>query len=124
MSKSAAAIMEEISEELHGTLAFKFSTGKSLDDFCQKYFTNYTKDRFEPLALRVFHKRKTIITLYALDKGRNSGVDAVTEVSKMPVKKFKSTDVSLPRLMSFISELNFTLNAGSRPINNIEVINK
>ncbi|MCW3075688.1 MAG: hypothetical protein JWO32_297, partial [Bacteroidetes bacterium] len=43
---------------------------------------------------------------------------------KIPVKKFKSSQLSLGDVMPFIFEFNFTLSIGNHNLDDMEVINK
>lgn len=113
----------EINEEqLKGILSVTIEPGKSLNDFCKLNFNNFDPERFEALALRVFHGKETVVTLYAVDKSRQDGTNG--ESDKLPVKKFKSTDLSLTHMLPFVKEFNFTVTSGNYPVENMEVTNK
>jgi hypothetical protein len=110
------------SEELEGKISFRLKPGKSLDEFCERNFDNYDRDRFEAVAIRFFFAQEMIITVYALDKARQEGTNF--NFDKIPVKKFKMNRVSFPEFTAFVNEFNFTLTAGNFSIEDIEVINK
>lgn len=109
-------------EQLKGLLSVKFPTGKTFNDFCEKYFNNYDPKQFDAIAIRFFYGNETIVTLYALDKFRQQGTNY--ETGKVPVKKFKTTGLSLRKILPFIRELNFTLTAGNYSLEGMQVINK
>jgi len=112
----------EKEEELKGLLSVKFPAGKTFDDFCAKYFNNYNPDLYEAIAIRVFYGNETIITLYALDKFRQQGTNY--DPTKVPVKKFKTDQLSLIKILPFIREFNFTLTSGNYSLDEMQVINK
>ncbi|MGZ3930175.1 MAG: hypothetical protein ACXVPQ_05115 [Bacteroidia bacterium] len=114
----------EHEEALEGKITVKLRPGKSLDEFCEKHFDNYDRDRFEAVAIRFFFAKERMVTLYSLDKSRQEGHNFSSD--KVPVKKFKMSDngISMEEFMAFVSELNFTLSSGSIPLSDMEVINK
>jgi len=107
---------------LKGRISLKFKPEKNLDEFCESNFEHYDKERFEAIAVRLFYGDEIIVTLYALDKARQQG--EVYYCGKLPVKKFKTTTISLAQVLPFIEEFNFTLTSGRYPLDEIEVINK
>ncbi len=107
---------------LKGQISLKFRPKKNLDEFCETYFDNYDRERFEAIAIRLYYGKELIVTLYALDKTRHKGPDFYFD--KLPVKKFKTSAISLAEVMPFIEEFNFTLTSGKYPLDSIEVINK
>lgn len=109
-------------EKLKGIISLEFQQGKTLDEFCEQNFANYSRERFEAIAIRLYYGKETIVTLYALDKGRQETGSA--NFCKLPVKKFKSTTIPLDKVLPYVSEFNFTLSTGKYPLDEIEVINK
>lgn len=107
---------------LKGPISLKFQEGKNLDDFCKSIFEHYDKERFEAIAIRLYYGKEIIVTLYALDKARQQGGGFY--FGKLPVKKFKTTAISLAQVLPFIEEFNFTLTSGNYPLDAMEVINK
>jgi len=108
-------------EQLKGILSVTIEPGKSLNDFCKRNFNNFDPERFEAVALRVFHGKETIATLYALDKSKQN---LNADDGKLRVKKFKSLELSLAEILPYIKEFNFTVTTGNYPVENMEVINK
>jgi hypothetical protein len=111
-----------IKNELSGKLTISLNPGRTLDEFCERNFDNYNSDQFEAVAIRVFYGKETVVTLYALDKVRQEGMNY--NINKIPVKKFKTSTFGLTELLTFISEFNFTLSTGNFPLEDMEVINK
>ncbi|MES2590590.1 MAG: hypothetical protein V4608_01810 [Bacteroidota bacterium] len=109
-------------EELKGRISFTFKQNSSFEDFCVDNFDHYDRDRFEAIAIRMFYGKEIVVTLYALDKSRQEGTSF--NVNKLPVKKFKTTTLSLTQILPYIEEFNFTLTAGNYSIDDMEVINK
>lgn len=113
---------EPVTEKIKGTLAVNLANNQTLDDLCASYIPDYNRDRFEAFAIRLFLGDETVITIYAVDKKRQEGTNFNPE--KLPVKKFKLTEVSLPDLFSYCSSFNCTLTTGNHEIDDMEVINK
>jgi hypothetical protein len=109
-------------EELDGMISVQLQSGKTVDDFCQRHFTNYNKDQFEMIALRLYYGKEIIVTLYALDKYKQEETNFYYK--KMPVKKFKTSVLTMEDVLSYIQEFNFTLTSENYSLDNIEVINK
>ncbi|MES2285119.1 MAG: hypothetical protein V4547_05470 [Bacteroidota bacterium] len=107
---------------LKGKISLKLQPEKNLDGFCESYFDNYDKERFEAIAIRLYYGKELIVTLYALDKARQQGGGFY--FGKLPVKKFKTNAISLAQVLPFVEEFNFTLTSGKYPLDAIEVINK
>jgi hypothetical protein len=108
--------------ELKGAMSMTFKNGKTLDEFCRRFFDNYDSDRFEAVAIRLYYGKEMIVTLYALDRTRQEGT--THNLNKIPVKKFKKELFNLSELIPFVDEFNFTLQAGNYPLEDMEVINK
>jgi hypothetical protein len=113
---------EFIKNELEGKLTIRLAPGKTLDEFCEKHFENYNSDQFEAVAIRVYYGKEMVVTLYALDKVKQEGTNY--NISKIPVKKFKTTTFGLTELLMFVQEFNFTISTGNFPLEDMEVINK
>lgn len=109
-------------EELKGHIAFTFKQNATFEEFCAANFDNYDRDRFEAIAIRMFYGKEIFVTLYALDKSRQEGTNF--SINKLPVKKFKTTTLSLTQILPFIEEFNFTLSSGNYSMDDMEVINK
>ncbi|UAY52969.1 hypothetical protein [Ferruginibacter albus] len=109
-------------EEIKGSLSVKMANNQTLDDVCMQYIPDYNRDRFEAFAIRVFLGDETVVTIYAIDKLRIE--DASQKKDKVPVKKFKLTDISLQDLFSYCSAFNCTLNTGNYDLDDMEVVNK
>jgi hypothetical protein len=108
--------------QLKGVLSVSLSPDKSLNDFCSKHFGNFDPELHDAVAIRVFSGNESVVTLYALDKTRVQSKQHSEH--KIPVKKFKAVNVSLPQLLPYIQEFNFTLTAEKYRIEDMEVINK
>jgi hypothetical protein len=106
---------------LQGKITVKFSRSESLISLCEKFFTTFNADQHEPIALRLFYGKETVLTLYALDKVKQETSNDFRE--KLPVRKFKEL-ISLNDLLPFLGELNFTLETGNFPLEDMEVINR
>ena len=109
-------------EDVSGTMTVKMANKQTLDDFCVQHIPEYNKDRLEALALRVYVGDETVITIYAVDKHRQEG-SSFSE-GKIPVKKFKLSNVPLSALFSYCDSFNCTLSTGNYPLEDMEVINK
>lgn len=109
-------------DELRGQITVKMANGQTLDDLCIQYIPDYNRDRLEAFAIRVFVGDETVVTIYAVDKKRQEGSNFNEE--KLPVKKFKLTNVSLQDVLSYCSSFNCTINTGNHEIDDMEVINK
>ncbi|MFL5764072.1 MAG: hypothetical protein ACJ77K_09035 [Bacteroidia bacterium] len=112
----------DINQKITGTITVELQPGKSLEEFCERSFDNYDRDRFEAIAIRFYFGIETVMTLYALDKSRQEGNNY--DINKLPVKKFKVVNISALDLLAFIGEFNLTLSAGNYDISDMEVINK
>ena len=109
-------------EGLSGQLSVKMANGQTLDDFCTDHLHDYNRDRFEALAIRVYLGGETIITVYAVDKLRQEG--SSVNVSKIPVKKFKLSTLSVNELFSYCAGFNFTLSTGNYALEDMEITNR
>lgn len=107
-----------ISGGIHVTLR----DGLTLDDFCMQFVPDYNRDRFEAVALRMYAGKEIVTTVYVLDKYRQEGSNYDPE--KLPVKKIKLENISVPNLFEWFSDFNFTLSSGNYNLEDIEVINK
>ena len=107
---------------ISGGIHVKLREGLTLDDICQQEIPDYNRDRFEAVALRLFAGKEVIVTIFALDKLRQEGSNFDPE--KLPVKKFKLENVSVPRLFEWFGEFNFTLSSGNYELEDIEVMNR
>jgi hypothetical protein len=105
--------------ELKGHVSLTFEKNKTFEEFCENNFSGYDKERHEPIAIRLYYGKETIITLYAADKSRKEKAQS----DRLPVKKFKTTTLSIASVLPFVKEFNFTLAVGEYS-DNIEVINK
>jgi hypothetical protein len=115
-------MIERQKEELDGMISVQLEAGKTVDDFCERHFDNYNKERFEMIALRLYYGKEIIVTLYALDKHKQEETNFYYK--KLPVKKFKTSVLTMADILSYINEFNFTLTAENYSLDNIEVINK
>lgn len=111
-----------IHEAIEGTLKVVMANSLTLDDFCAEQITDYNRDRFEAFAIRLFVGDETVITVYAVDKIRQE--DSTADPSKVQVKKFKITGVSLSAVFAYCSSFNCTLNTGNYDIEDMEVTNR
>jgi len=108
--------------DLGGTLSVEFKPNSSFNDYCAQHIVNYDPDRFEVVAVRFYHGKETIVTVFALDKNRIEGT--TFNKGKMPVKKFKLNFTFLKDILLFIEECNFTLTTGHYPLEDMEVVNR
>jgi hypothetical protein len=113
---------EPVTEKIKGTLTVQLANNQTLDDLCAAYVPEYNRDRFEAFAIRLFLGNETVVTIYALDKKRQEGTNF--NIEKLPVKKFKLTEIALPDLFSYCSAFNCTLTTGNYEIDDMEVMNK
>lgn len=109
-------------DHLTGKLTLTFKADKSFSDFCEKHFENFYPDQFEAVAIRVYQATETVITLYALDKNKQEGSNFNPD--KMPVRKFKSSAITINEIMPYVLEFNFTLSSGNYELEDMEVFNK
>lgn len=109
------------SGDIGGNVSLKFQPGQTLLSVCEALFSNFNADEHEPIALRLYVGKENIVTLYALDKVRQE--TGSTHLDKLPVRKFKQVLTSPQVLLPFVSEINFTLEAGNFPLQDMEVIN-
>lgn len=109
-------------DHLEGRLSLTFKEEKTFNEFCLANFETYDPDQHDPVAIRFYHGQETVVTLYAVDKIRQEGT--TFNQDKMPVKKFKSTQIDLVTLLPYLLEFNFTLSTGNYDLDDIEVINK
>lgn len=108
--------------DLTGEISVTLAEGHSLDAICAKYIHDYNSDRFEPLAIRIFVGKETVVTLYAVDKTRQE--DSGRDPEKIPVKKFKVPGVPLHEIIMYLGSFNCTLNTNLYPLEAMEVVNK
>jgi hypothetical protein len=113
---------DPVTEQIEGKLTVNMANNQSLDDLCAAYIPDYNRDRFEAFAIRLFLGDETVITIYAVDKNRQEGSNF--SAGKLPVKKFKLINISLPDLFSYCGSFNCTLTTGNHEIDDMEVINK
>lgn len=102
-----------------GGIAVSLYKNQSIDNFCKEYIPEYHTDRFEAIAIRLYTGKETIITIYALDKHHPNH-----NPNKLPVKKFKVTNIALEELLCFFETITFTLTKDSFNIEELEVLNK
>lgn len=108
--------------ELKGYLSVQLANDQSLDEFCTEHINDYNRDRFEAFAVRILAGEETIVTIYAVDKVRQE--DSTVKEGKIPVKKFKLTDVDLGSLISYCGAFNCTISTGAYDIEDMDVVNK
>ncbi|HMI78672.1 MAG TPA: hypothetical protein VK484_07755 [Ferruginibacter sp.] len=108
--------------DLTGEISVTLDKDQNLDDLCAKYIYDYNRDRFEPLAVRIFIGKEIAVTLYAADKVRQE--DSNIDADKIPVKKFKVPGIPLHELFRYIASLNLTLSTNIYPIESMQVMNK
>jgi hypothetical protein len=113
---------QAVTEQLKGIISVNIANNQTLDEFCVEHIPEYNRDRFEALAIRLFLGEETIITIYAIDKQRQEGV--TFKKDKLPVKKFKLSDVPLSTLFSYCGAFNCTLTTGNYQMEDMEVINR
>lgn len=111
-----------VAEEITGTLKVQMANNLSLDDFCAEHINEYNRDRFEAFAIRIFVADETVITVFALDKLRQE--DTALNPEKIPVKKFKITNVPVSAVFSYCNSFNCTLTTGNYDLDDMEVQNK
>jgi hypothetical protein len=108
--------------DLTGEISVTLDQDQNLDDLCAKYIYDYNRDRFEPLALRIFIGNEVAVTLYAVDKVRQE--DSTLAPDKIPVKKFKVPGIPLHELFRYIGSFNCTLTTNIYPLESMQVMNK
>ena len=108
--------------DLTGEISVTLDRDQNLDDLCAKYIYDYNRDRFEPLALRIFIGKEVAVTLYAADKIRQE--DSTLDPEKIPVKKFKVPGIPLHELFRYIGSFNCTLTTNLYPLESMQVMNK
>jgi hypothetical protein len=108
--------------DLTGEVSVTLDSSQNLDELCAKYIYDYNRDRFEPLALRIYIGKEIVATLYAADKLRQE--DSTIDPEKIPVKKFKVPGIPLHELFRYIASLNLTLSTNIYPIESMQVMNK
>lgn len=113
---------QDIETELKGGITVNMANDQTLEDFCAEYIPGYNRDRFDALAIRVFAGNETVITIFAVDKIRQE--DSILKEGRLPVKKFKLTDIPLSAVLSYCSSFNCTLSTGNYDIEDMEVMNK
>ena len=113
-------IEKPVKNDLEGFISVKFRDSRTFDEFCARYISNFEVNRFEPLAIRFFLGKESIVTIYAVDKSKAAG----GETDSLPVKKFKVETIPMNEVLSFIEECNFTLTTGKYPLEDMEVQNK
>ena len=109
--------------DLLGEISLTLNEGQTLDQLFAQYIPDYNPDRMEAYAFRLLMGNENVLTLFAIDNFRqeNSTTD---NPEKIPVKKYKITDVPLSALLPFFGELNFTVSTRQYPIETLQVINK
>lgn len=108
--------------EMKGHISVQLANGQSLDDFCAEYIPEYSSERFEAFAVRIFLGQETVITLFAVDKIRRESHAA--DETRLPVKKFKLPEMPLTSILSYFQGFNCTLSNGAYELEGMEVINK
>lgn len=111
-------------KELEGSLSIKFANGLTLDDFCSNHISEYSRDRFEALAIRVYVGLETVITVYAIDKHLRLTNSTSVSAGKLPVKKFKISEIQVNELFTYCTGFNCTLSTGNYALEDMEVINR
>src|ERR1700741_323404 len=111
---------DKLQDELEGMISVQLEAGKTVDDFCERHFNNYNKEQYEMIALRLYYGKEIIVTLYALDKFKQEETNFYYK--KLPVKKFKTSVLTMADVLSYVQEFNFTLTADNYSLDNIEVI--
>ena len=110
-----------ITDDLAGVISLNFVPGSPVDEFLEKHIENYTTERFEILAIRVYYGKEIILTVYAVDKFHltsNGGSE------KIPVKKFKLPHLHFKDILDFVADFNFTVTTGKYRLEDMVVINK
>ncbi|HEX2683838.1 MAG TPA: hypothetical protein VHL77_07890 [Ferruginibacter sp.] len=108
--------------DLTGEISVSFEQDQNLEDLCAKYINDYNRERFEPVALRIFIGKEITVTLYAADKMREG--DSSIEPGRIPVKKFKVPGIPLHELFRYIGTFNCTLTTNTHPLESMQVMNK
>jgi hypothetical protein len=107
-------------KQLSGILTLQFKNSNGFALFCEKHFSGFTSDAYEPVALRVLHGKETVFTLYAVSKLKKSA----TNGEGLPVKKFKSGAIAPFSVFEFIDGFNFTLSTGQFSLSELRITNK
>lgn len=102
--------------EFAGKISVDFEA-EQLNRLCREFFPTFDHARLEVLAVRLFVGKEIMLTLYALDKGKD------TE-EKQPVKKYKKELVDVSQLLQYAASWNFTVSKDGNDLGNMEVINR
>ena len=105
---------------LTGEISLTLKEDRSLHDFFAQYVFDYDRKRFEPCAFRLLLGKENILTLYAVD-GNIIAARKEINTDRIPVKKFKISDVPFSEIVEYFGELNFTVTANKFPIEAMNV---
>lgn len=108
--------------DLSGDISIHLKEGQTLHDLFGKYVYEYSRERFEPISMRIFVGKETIVTLYAIDKLREDSSQVPAD--KIAVRKFKIGNIPLEELFSCMASFNCTLTTNSYPLDAMYVMNK
>jgi hypothetical protein len=111
-----------IKDDLAGAMSIKFVPDSPIDEFFEQHIENYSAERYEVLAVRVYYGKEITLTVFAIDNTHLSTDGTYHE--KVGVKKFKLQNIHLKELFNFVEEFNFTLTTGKYPLDAMEVLNK
>jgi len=105
-----------------GKAAMDFFRKDDLNSLASKLIATYNPDRMDAVALRFFvQKDSPVITLYAVDKGKQEQDNYPH--NKLPVKKYK-IKISLDDFLKHIRRFDLTVTNDQYDLEDILVINK
>jgi len=105
---------EREKHDLTGNASVDLLHTDDFDSFALK-LTGFNKDRFSPVALRMYmHRQKPVVTLYALDKTKKK------ERGRFQARKFKLR-MGIDEMIKLINGFDFTVSNGSYDLSKMHV---
>src|SRR4051812_34853550 len=98
---------------IRGAADAKLKDSETLDTVCGRVIPNYSTDRFEAVAIRIYFGKESFMTVYALDKSHKSSVPL--DDKKLPYKKFK-LQMPAEKIIQLFANINLTIKKGNHYI--------
>lgn len=108
-------------DDLVGAISVNFRQQEGFDAFAANY-GGIDISRYQPIAMRIYADKETILTIYAVDRtgGWMQSEAPLKTTGKVPVKKFKVT-ISLQDLFNSFRQFDFTLVTSGYHIEELEI---
>ncbi len=100
-------------EDVSGNTPIHNLAGPTMDDICERYIPDYDRSRFDALAFRVYIGDDTLLTVFAIEKGKlNENKD---DQDRTSLKKFRINSIPASELSQYCASFNYMLSTSNYP---------